>query len=102
MKFMDGFAWMSQILLFLTLGLLVNPGELIEVLVPALVISAFLIFVGRPLTVFLTLIPFRKVGFKDKLYVSWVGLRGACPLSLPFFRSLRVCLTQDGSLTWCL
>jgi cell volume regulation protein A len=80
MKFMDGFAWMSQILLFLTLGLLVNPGELIEVLVPALVISAFLIFVGRPLTVFLTLIPFRKVGFKDKLYVSWVGLRGAVPI----------------------
>lgn len=80
MKFMDGFAWMSQILLFLTLGLLVNPGELIEVLVPALVISAFLIFIGRPLTVFLTLIPFRKVGFKDKLYVSWVGLRGAVPI----------------------
>lgn len=80
MKFMDGFAWMSQILLFLTLGLLVNPGELIEVLIPALVISVFLIFIGRPLTVFLTLIPFRKVKYKDKLYVSWVGLRGAVPI----------------------
>ncbi|MDD4630938.1 MAG: potassium/proton antiporter [Proteiniphilum sp.] len=80
MKFMDGFAWMSQILLFLTLGLLVNPGELIEVLIPALVISLFLIFIGRPLTVFLTLFPFRKIGFKDKLYISWVGLRGAVPI----------------------
>ncbi|MCE5179812.1 MAG: potassium/proton antiporter [Porphyromonadaceae bacterium] len=80
MKFMDGFAWMSQILLFLTLGLLVNPGELIEVLIPALVISVFLIFVGRPATVFLTLIPFRKISFKDKLFISWVGLRGAVPI----------------------
>lgn len=80
MKFMDGFAWMSQILLFLTLGLLVNPSELIEVLVPALVISVFLILIGRPVTVFLTLFPFRKIGFKDKLYISWVGLRGAVPI----------------------
>lgn len=80
MRFMDGFAWMSQILLFLTLGLLVNPSELIPVLVPALLISVFLIFLGRPLTVFLTLIPFRRVGFKDKLYISWVGLRGAVPI----------------------
>ena len=80
MKFMDGFAWMSQILLFLTLGLLVNPGELIEVLVPALVISAFLIFVGSSVDGFSHLDPFRKVGFKDTLYVSWVGLRGAVPI----------------------
>ena len=80
MKFMDGFAWMSQILLFLTLGLLVNPAELIPVVVPGLIISFFLIFVGRPLTVFLTLIPFRKIQFRDKLYVSWVGLRGAVPI----------------------
>lgn len=80
MKFMDGFAWMSQILLFLTLGLLVNPGELIDVIVPALILSFFLIFLGRPLTVFLTLAPFTKIGFKDKLYVSWVGLRGAVPI----------------------
>ncbi|MEN6588467.1 MAG: potassium/proton antiporter [Proteiniphilum sp.] len=80
MKFMDGFAWMSQISLFLTLGLLVNTGELIEVLFPALIISFFLIFIGRPLTVFITLAPFRKICFKDKLYVSWVGLRGAVPI----------------------
>lgn len=80
MKFMDGFAWMSQILLFLTLGLLVNPNELVDVIVPALIISAFLIFIGRPLTVFLTLFPFKNIGFKDNLYISWVGLRGAVPI----------------------
>lgn len=80
MRFIDGFAWMSQILLFLTLGLLVNPAELIDVIVPALIVSAFLIFIGRPLTVFLTLIPFRNLGFKDNLYISWVGLRGAVPI----------------------
>lgn len=80
MKFMDGFAWMSQILLFLTLGLLVNPGELVQVLVPALIISFFLLFIGRPVAVFLSLAPFREIGLKDKLYVSWVGLRGAVPI----------------------
>ncbi len=80
MNFMDGFAWMSQILLFLTLGLLVNPSELIDVIVPALIVSAFLIFLGRPIVVFLTLFPFKRIQFKDKLYISWVGLRGAVPI----------------------
>lgn len=80
MKFMDGFAWMSQILLFLTLGLLVNPSELVSVLIPGTLISLFMIFVARPLTIFLCLIPFRKISFRDKSYVSWVGLRGAVPI----------------------
>ena len=80
MKFMDGFAWFSQILLFLTLGLLVNPHELVPLIIPSLVIALFMIFVARPLTVHLCLLFFRNFSFKDKSYVSWVGLRGAVPI----------------------
>ena len=82
MRFMDGLAWMSQILLFLTLGLLVNPHELLSanVLIPGLIISFFIIIVARPLTVYLCLIPFKKISMRDKAFVSWVGLRGAVPI----------------------
>lgn len=80
MKFMDGMAWMCQILLFLTLGLLVNPLKLVDVMIPALLIAAFLMFIARPASVFLSLIPFRKIKAKNKLFISWVGLRGAAPI----------------------
>jgi len=80
LKFFDGLAWISQMIIFLTLGLLVNPTELWPVAGIGLLIGVFMIVAGRPLSVFLSLIPFPKMKFREKLFVSWVGLRGAVPV----------------------
>ena len=80
--FFDGFTWLMQIVMFLTLGLFVNSNELLEprVLILGGLVGAFMILVARPLTVFTCLLPFRKFTTKARLYVSWVGLRGAVPI----------------------
>lgn len=80
--FFDGFTWLAQIVMFLTIGLLVNADELLqpEVLLLGGAVGAFLILVARPLAVFVSLLPFRRFTAKARLYISWVGLRGAVPI----------------------
>lgn len=83
-KFHDGIAWIMQIAMFLILGLLVFVKEVMVVAVPGLIVALILIFIARPLSVFLALAPF-KTGIKEKIFISWVGLRGAAPIVLVTF-----------------
>ena len=80
--FFDGFTWLMQIVMFLTLGLFVNSDELLhpEVLILGGAVGVFLILVARPAAVFTCLLPFRNFSTKARAYVSWVGLRGAVPI----------------------
>ena len=73
--FFDGYTWLFQIVMFISLGLLVNPHEMLDVVETGLLVGVFMILVARPVSVFLCLAPFRKITVKGKLYVSWVGSR---------------------------
>ncbi len=83
-QFFDGIAWLMQIIMFITLGLLVFPSQIVPVIGIGLIISFFLILVARPMAIFLCLIPF-KVAVKDQVFISWVGIRGAVPIILATF-----------------
>lgn len=115
LKSFDSFAWLMQIVLFLTLGLLVFPSHIIPVIGTGLLISVFLILIARPVSVFMSL-AFFKVPIRNRLLISWVGLRGAVPIvfatypllagaekaqmifNLVFFISLTSVLIQGTSL----
>src|SRR6516225_6330557 len=79
--FLDAVTWLAQIVMFVLLGLLVWPGRLVETILPALAVAAALMFIARPAAVFLCLAPFR-FAWREKAFISWVGLRGAVGIFL--------------------
>ena len=83
-KHFDGQSWLMQIVLFITLGLLVFPSQILPYLGIGILVSLLLIFVARPLSVFISL-SFFKIDVRKKLFVSWVGLRGAVPIVLAMY-----------------
>lgn len=92
--FMNGLTWLFQIIMFLSLGLLVNPHEMFDIAAVALLIGLFMIVIARPVSVFACLLPFRSISNKARLFVSWVGLRGAVPI---IFATYPVIAGIDGS-----
>ena len=79
-QFFDGLTWLMQMVMFLILGLLARPSQMLPMLFPAILVGLFMTLVGRPASVFLCLLPFRKISLRAKTFVSWVGLKGAGPI----------------------
>ena len=117
-KFMDSLTWLFQMIMFLSLGLLVNPHEMMKIAPAGLLIGAFMSFVARPLSVYTCLAPFKDIPFKAQAFISWVGLRGAVPIifatypvlagvtgsdiifNIVFFITLLSLVMQGMSISW--
>lgn len=117
--FLNGMTWLLQVIMFLILGLLVNPHEMLGVTVTAVLVSLFMNFIARPASVWLSLLPFgKKINNQSKTFISWVGLRGAAPIifatypaaaqvdgaeqifNIVFFVTILSLITQGMSLSW--
>ncbi|WP_047153852.1 potassium/proton antiporter [Aneurinibacillus tyrosinisolvens] len=116
-RFNQGFAWMMQIFMFILLGLLVFPSQLINIVWPGLILSFVLILIARPISVFISTV-FSKFSVREKLFISWAGLRGAVPIVLAtypllagiehaqlifntvFFVVLTSALIQGSTISW--
>ena len=117
--FFDGMTWIVQIGMFLLLGLLVDPSEMWKTALAALFIGIFMMVIARPLSVFISLLPFKNITFAAKSLVSWVGLRGAVPIifaiypvvehvpgsgdvfNIVFFITLLSMVVQGSTITAC-
>lgn len=117
-KFYGGITWIMQIVVFLLLGLLCYPSRIAPIAGQGLLVAAFLMLVARPIAVFVCTIPFKKLSFRDKLMLSWGGMRGASPIifatypiiagapnadtifNIVFFVSCMSVLVQGSSLMW--